>query len=330
MRIKQIAKKILGIYPARSLTLRGFIQSWHRRLGPFFYRKKYSIDDVVAAMKRAGMKRGSTIMIQSAWGELYNCTGTANELIERIIEEIGEEGTLCMSCLPKIKRGEKLDINNTPTKAGYLAECFRKYPGVKRSIHNVQSVCAIGANADYLLSEHHQGETPFDEKSPFFKLSKVNALIFGIGLGHNWIGTIAHCPESLLRDKLPYYRDLWNKEKTEFFYIDADGKQKSYYNFDMPQSGRKKRISGYFQYMRVIKYLHPRNQQVSNLKISCFDAAEVVLVMTDLARRGINICLWPLAIGYDFEKISTDRTGDLLGTGSIDVQKNGLNNNPSK
>ena len=98
----------------------------------------------------------------------------------------------------------------------------------------------------------------------------------------------------------------------------------------MPQSGRKKRISGYFQYMRVIKYLHPRNQQVSNLKISCFDAAEVVLVMTDLARRGINICLWPLAIGYDFEKISTDRTGDLLGTGSIDVQKNGLNNNPSK
>lgn len=303
MNTKAIIKACLGINKKEGLNMRALIRSWHRRLGPFFYKQKYSAHDVVLAMERAGMKKGSSILIQSSWSEFYNCTNTPNELIKEILDFLGPEGTLCMACMPYIKDNEPFDLVNAKTTAGYLAECFRKMPGVKRSINTRHSVCAIGKNADYLLSEHHLGETAWDEKSPYYKLSLIDGLVFGFGLGSHWMGTIAHCPESLLKDKVPYYTDLWDKEMTEYRYIDYDGIEKSYKNYSMPESGPKMRLTSYFKQRWIIeKYLHSHYQHVSNLQISCFEAKEVVTVLTDLAKKGINICLTPSKKGYEFEK----------------------------
>ncbi len=303
MNKKKIIKALLGINQKEGLSMRAFIRCWHRRLGPYFYKKKFSPADVVAAMERAGMKRGSTVMIQSSWGEFYNCTGTPDELIKEILKALGEEGTLCMACMPRVGKDEVFDVRNSPSTAGYLSECFRKYPGVKRSINERHSVCGIGPNADYLLNEHHLGETAWDEKSPYYKFSKVNALMFGFGLGPYWLGTIAHCVDSLLKDELPYFHDMWDAEKTMYYYIDYDGVKKSYLNYDMPLSGRHIRITSYFKSRWIAnKYLHSHFQQVSNLQISCFEAAEIIEVLVKLARKGIDINLLPLKFGYRFEK----------------------------
>ena len=302
-KIIRFVKPLLGISQKENLSVRAFIRCWHRRLGPLFYKKKYTPAEVVAAMERAGMKRGSTILIQSSWGEFYNCTGTPEELIKEILKSLGEEGTLCMACMPKLGCDNIFDVRNSPSKAGYLSECFRKYPGVKRSISLRHSVCGIGPNADFLLAEHHLGETPWDQKSPYFKLSQVGGLVFGMGLGPYWLGTIAHCVESLLKDELSYYHDMWKEQKTRYFYIDYDGVKKSYLNYDMPESGRRIRYTGYFKSKRMIKkYLHNHYQQVGNLQISCFEAAEVIDVLVSLARKGVDINLLPLKHGYKFEK----------------------------
>lgn len=302
MDVKKLFKATLGIKKNESLSFEAFLRSWHRRLGPFFYEKKYSPHDVVEAMKRAGMHRGSTILIHSSWGEFYNCTGTPKDLIAAILEALGPEGTLCMPCMPAMRPHEIFDIVNTPTRAGYLAECFRKYPSVKRSVHAQHSVCAIGANADYLVNEHHLGDTPWDEYSPYFRLSKLNGLIFEFGLGAHWVGTITHCVESILRGKVDYYTDMWNTEKTKFDYIDYDGQQKFYYNYDRPTSGRYKRLTSYFKSRHVVRrYLHNHYQQISNLQICCFEANEMLPILIDLAKRGIDIYLLPLKWGYKFD-----------------------------
>lgn len=301
MNWKSMLKFLLGIKAKEDLSLKAFIRCWHRRLGPYFYKTKYSPLDVVYAMKRAGMREGSTVFIQSSWGEFYNCTGTPQDLIREILTIIGKDGTLAMACMPV--NCDIFDVLNTPTKAGYLAECFRKYPGVKRSINVRHSVCAIGRNADYLLSEHHLGETPWDEKSPYYKLSKVDALVFGLGLGPYWVGTITHCVDSLLKDKVPYYTDMWDKEKTKYEYIDYNGVQKSYYNYSMPKSGKHRRLTSYFLNRRICKkYLHSHYQQISNLQISCWEAKEVVPTLVELGRKGIDSNMMPLKCGYTFEK----------------------------
>lgn len=295
---KKVLKFLLGIDPKEGLNERSFIRSWHRRIGPFIYKEKYSARDVVNAMERAGMKRGSTILIQSSWREFYNCTNTPMELIDEILKALGPEGTLCMACMPIIVKGKPFDISTTKTYAGYLSECFRHYPGVKRSI-NRHSVCAIGPNADYLLSEHHLGETPWDEKSPYYRLSQVDALVFGLGLGSYWMGTIEHCPESLLRGEVPFFTDLWTKTKTDYPYIDVDGKEKVCQNYTF----RTTRLISYFKQRHIIrKYLHNHYQQVSNLQISCFEARKVVSVLMELARKGKTIIRYPFSFGYHFCK----------------------------
>lgn len=299
---KKYIKLALGIKKSENLSLKAFLRSWHRRIGPLYYKQKYDVEDVVEAMKRAGMHRGSTILIQSSWGEFYNCSGKPNDLIKALLDVLGPEGTLCMPCMPKMKNGEVFDVVNTPTRAGYLPECFRTYPGVKRSVHVQHSVCAIGANADFLLSEHQLGETPWDEHSPYYRLSQVGGIVFGLGLGTHWVGTITHCVESILRGKVEYYTDMWDMEKKRFDYIDYDGKQKSYFNYDRPTNGRHKRLTSYFKSRHIVShYLHNHYQQISNLQICCFEAQEVVSVMTELAKRGIDIYFLPLKWGYKFD-----------------------------
>lgn len=287
--IYNITKSVLGIDKREGLNVRAFIRSWHRRLGPYFYKEKYTAVDVVKAMERAGMKRGSVVLIQSSWKEFYNCTSTPAELITELLKFLGPEGTLCMACMPIRTSTAPMDFKDGRTSAGYLAECFRKYPGVKRSI-NRHSVAAIGPNADFLLMDHHFGETPWDESSPYYRLTKLNALVFGLGLGSYWMGTIAHCPESILRGIDPYISSLWNKEKTDYHYIDYDGREKVYQNYAMSSI----RLTSYFKQRRIVrKYLHNRYQQISNLQISCFDANEVVTVLTDLALKGETTIRYP-------------------------------------
>lgn len=300
---KNRIRKLLGIPLNEGLGVDSFIKNWRLRVGPYLYKKKFSAVDVVEKMKHAGMKEGSVVFIQSGWAEFYNCTSTEDELICEILKAIGPEGTLAMACMPLLRKGKIFNVKKTVTSAGLLAEAFRKYPGVKRSIHERHSVCAIGPKADFLLSEHHLGETAWDKKSPYYKLSEVDALVFGLGLGKYWVGTIIHCVDSLLKDEVPYYHDLFFTEKTEYRYIDYDGVEKSYWNYDMPETGPKIRVGSYFKNRHICrKYLHGNYQQISNLQITCWKANEVVPTLVSLGRKGIDSNLMPSKKGYSFNK----------------------------
>lgn len=302
-KIKDFIKKVLGIPPSEGLALDSFVFSWRLRIGKHVWKKKFDAKDVVNAMIEAGMHEGSVVFIQSRWAEFYNCTSEPAELIDEILKVIGPEGTLAMACMPMMREGKLFNVKRTPTNAGLLAEVFRKYPGVIRSINIQHSVCAIGKQADYLVSEHHLSETPWDKKSPYYKLSEFNALLFGFGLGKYWVGTTMHCVDSLLKGEVSYYTDMFYPDKTEYRYIDYDKTEKSYWCYDMPQTGPKKRIGSLILNNRIAKkYLHGRYTKISNLQITCYDAYEVVTKLVELGRKGIDSYWTPSKRGYKFEK----------------------------
>lgn len=301
--LKDILRKILGIPPNEGLSLESFIMTWRFKIGRHIYKKPYTAKDIVEVMKKMGMKEGSVVLVQSRWAEFYNCTSSPSELIDEILKVLGPSGTLAMGCMPYIREGKIFNVKRTPTKSGMLAESFRKYPGVKRSINVQHSVCAIGKMADYLVSDHHLDDTPWDKRSPYYRLYELNGLQFGLGLGKYFQGTIQHCVDSLLKDEVPYYHDMFNTEKTEYHYIDYDGQEKTYLSYDMPQTGPKKRISSYFLERRISrKYLKGRFQQLSNLQIICFDAKHELDTLLALARKGIDGYWTPSKRGYKFEK----------------------------
>lgn len=300
--LKSILRKLLGIPPGGGLSLESLIHYNRLRYGKRIYKTKYTAMDIVKAMQKLGLKNGSVVMIHCSWDEFYNCQSTPKEVIDAILSIIGPEGTLCMPSMPIERKGKVFDVRRTRTKNGMIAEIFRTMPGVKRSINVRHSVCALGPLADFLVSEHHMGETCWDEKSPYYKLTQVDGKVFTLGLGKYWEGTIIHCVEAVLRKEIKYYSDMFNPEKTVNEYIDYDGNLKSYEDYSMPTSGKHIRIISYLKNRHIIrKYLDGRYSDVSNLQIACFDANHVVKTLTNLARRGKDIYLLPLKIGYKFD-----------------------------
>jgi aminoglycoside N3'-acetyltransferase len=75
-------------------------------------------------------------------------------------------------------------------------------PGAYRSIHPVNSVIAIGANARKIVSGHEESIYPCGESSPYYKMMRYDAKIIGIGVNTNFLSFV-HCPEDIMADGFP-------------------------------------------------------------------------------------------------------------------------------
>lgn len=285
-----------------------------KRIGRLFYREKYSAEDLIGKMASMGMKPGDVVFLHSSMMEFYNYRGTGEEFIEKLIAFLGPEGTLAMPAFPKSKLTlfrsclaenyhaddpVRFDVRNTPTGAGYLPEVFRKMPGVKRSINIQHSVCAVGKWADYLTSEHHLSLTAWDEHSPYYKLTTLNAKVFSLGLP-DFVSTVIHCTESMLYGKYEYYNRFFDKE-IKYNYLDEDGNPGTHsmrISFVERHPNRKLYL--------VKKYFEPGQYvkgKISNLSIRLAYASYVYRRFTELAEQGIVMYSQPDPGKYSWEPL---------------------------
>lgn len=291
--ITNIIKKTLGI---SDWSL--FIKNLRKNIGKVFYKKKYTAKDILQEMIKMGMQPGDVVFIHSSMKEFYNYQGTAEELIQVILDYLGSDGTLVMpayppnffsissTCLTENYQGlqdeVKFDVKTTPTGAGYLAEVFRKMPGVKRSINLQHSACAIGKYADYLLSEHHLSKTCWDEKSPYYKLTLLNAKVFSFGLPY-FISTVIHCTDSLLFGKYEFFDYFFGRSIT-YNYRDENGNigvHSMLTQDSMKRRNKKKMIRRYFSKDQFKK------SKLSNLRIELVYAKYTHDRFMELAQEGI-------------------------------------------
>lgn len=282
------AKKAFGI---RSMTL--FVRKKLQQVERLFYHKKYTARELVNELVRMGMKPGSVVIVHCAMNNFYNYRGTVDELIDEFLSALGPEGTLCMPAFPfdKYNTDKVFDVRTEPTAAGLLAETFRKRPGVERSLNQLHSVCAIGAKADYILSEHHLSRTCFDEHSPFYKICELGGQSICLGLPDYFIGTCGHISECLLRDELAYFRDKFTTPVT-FKYLDQDGNSLTHTMLTKSKTPyirkrSKKFIDDNFDHS---KYAIER---FSNLWINIYDVRYLVDTLTNLAYKGKTIYSYP-------------------------------------
>lgn len=295
--LKNRIKRLLGLKSTQNLSSLNLILHYYNKISPYIYRKKYTSDDFIEKLKTMGIKKGSNIFIHSSWDAFFNYIGTEEELIQALLELIGPEGTLAMPAYPLLRKGKPFDIRKSVTKAGLLAEAFRQYPGVKRSINAEHSVCAIGPLSDYLLSEHQKSLISTDKKSPYYKICvEGNFKVISLGLTSYFIGTIIHVPTSTMYDTIPYFKKIYDFEiKYKVDYIDYDNNLKTYYNYNV---GSKVPRRGDYFYARyfVNRYFSKSifdNSKISNLTISIYDAAMTYQTLADLAQRGKFIYLTP-------------------------------------
>lgn len=272
-----------------------FINGIKRKFDKIYYKKIYNTVDLIKILKELGLRKGANIFIHSSWDEFYNFKGSPKEFIDAIISEIGENGTLLMPAYPlsPLNNNHIIDIKRTPTGAGLIAEYFRRYPGVKRSI-NIHSVCAYGPMANYFLDEHQFSNTCWDENSPYYKISLTNTLIFSFGLSNSYLPTSYHCSESILREKTPYFKQFFTKKINTRFKLDDNRiieieSLTSDDDFERIYTKRtvNRTIKRYFDKSKYMK------TRISNLTISLYDANYLVNRMIELAKHGKTIYIKP-------------------------------------
>ncbi len=283
-------KRVFGIANLTALQRR-----LQRKLERLIYRKKFTAKDLLEQMKRQGLKPGSTLIVHCAMNNFYNYRGTVNEIIDTILDYIGPEGTLCMPAFPYDKENPNrvFDVRSAKTAAGLLAETFRNYPNVQRSLNQLHSVCALGRNAEYICGDHQNSLVCFDEHSPFYKIGELGGLSFNLGLPKWFIGTGGHVCEALLFHKPGF--TLFDKkftDYTKFTYIDRDGhtvEHCMYTGLSQPYiRNRTTRVID--KYFDKTKYHRSR---LSNIWINSFDMKYLIERLTELALQGITIYTTP-------------------------------------
>jgi len=286
MIIKKFAKRLLKVNSMDHL---------HSRIRKIAFRRTYNTEELITVMKSMGMKEGSNIFLHSSWNDFNNYTGTIDDFINAIIDTIGKEGTLIMPAFPLIRKKDSVfDVRKTPTIAGLIPERFRNYSGVKRSINQQHSVCALGPMSDFLVREHHHSITCWDEKSPYYKLAQINALIFSCGLGRFLVGTALHCADSILRYEYPYFNLFFNKEVT-YKYIDYNGNVGEHTYLTKSEDTIRKWSNR--SHRKVIKKYFDKSfykrSRLSNLTINVFDANYSINRIIELGKKGITVYTEP-------------------------------------
>jgi len=178
--------------------------------------------------EKAGLKYGDSVIVHSSLRRIGFVENGAQSVIDALIEVIGSEGTLLFPTSPVETHGKTylesnpvFDVRNTPSKMGSISEHFRKMKGVKRSLHPLEPVSAIGPLADYFTKDHFGQLTPYNENSPFARLADKHGKIISIGvinMEHTCINM--HASEDAVPDFKP---DVYDSGIYEVKLIDENG-----------------------------------------------------------------------------------------------------------
>ncbi len=164
-----------------------------------------SKENLVSMLKDLGLRSSDDVFVHSSLKSLGYVINGPYDVIDSLIEVINiDKGTILMPAHsgqltdPVDWKNPPLSVNDveevrdkmnlfdkklTPTRGrGIVAQSFLSYTGVKRSEHPLNSVSAIGKNAEWYTSEHSFHE-PEGIESPIGKLFSKNGKVIGLGVG---------------------------------------------------------------------------------------------------------------------------------------------------
>lgn len=172
-------------------------------------------DDLIAQLQTIGIEKGDVLLVHSSLSKIGFIENGPKDFVEALLESVGSEGHVLMPNSPNasfqldyIQQLSLFDVQNDVSKLGAITEYFRKLPNAIRSEHPTEPVSCVGPNAAFFVGNHFGNITPYNENSPFFKVSQMNGKILYVGVTLDNAGTNLHTLEDAISDfKFPVYHE---------------------------------------------------------------------------------------------------------------------------
>lgn len=178
--------------------------------------------------RKAGIVEGDVVLVHSSLSKIGHLVDGPKTFVDALMNVVGDKGTILMPTSPNsvyqydyIQTNKTFDVLKTPSATGKITEYFRTLPNVKRSWHPTEPVSGWGAQLDYFLNDHFNQLTPYNSKSPFYKVSESNGKILYVGVTLANAGTNLHTLEDAVDFKFPVYAN----EVFEVEIIDPQGEK---------------------------------------------------------------------------------------------------------
>jgi aminoglycoside 3-N-acetyltransferase len=218
-----LKKQISKVLPVNAFVE---LRKGYRWLLKFVFRPLSEDEFKSILVQRFGIKSGSVVFVHSSVVTL-NINFSVYRLLEILLEAVGENGTLVFPAWHFTYRAEDyikkqlvFDVKRSPSVLGLLSELARRYPLAVRSNHPINSIVAIGKDAQEIVGEHGSSIYPCDESSPYYKIIKYNGIIVGLGVDTNFLSFV-HCPEDIMKREFPVKTRLDNIFESKVKKIDG-------------------------------------------------------------------------------------------------------------
>ena len=171
-----------------------------------------NFDDIIHYLRENGIDKGSLLIVHSSY-DVLECTGLSpKEIIDKLLDLIGETGTLAMPAIRKYKEEPKYteilttdvsqlvckyDIRKTLIKSGLLPYTMVKRKDSEVSLHPLNPMVAVGPLAKAMMEHNLDGNhpSPHGPNSSWKYCYDHDAFVVGLGVDLDHYNTISHVNE---------------------------------------------------------------------------------------------------------------------------------------
>jgi len=274
---KQVKSRMKGCY-------KGLRADYVRR------RYAFTSHDLIALLRRVGVKLGDVLLVHSSFDEFQGFAGNPTDVILALQEAVGCSGTLLMPTSPftgtavdYVSTHPVFDVSKTPSRMGLITELFRRSPGVMRSVHPTHAVAAWGANAPEIVKDHHLADTPCGRHTPYGRLLDCDGKILFLGTDID-VMTFFHTVEEELERRMPF-----SPFTTQVFSLvckDKDGNSlQANTRLFAPDYSRRRNLDTLVPVLKHTGYWNEAS--VGKLKVILLRVNEVLKACHSLADQGV-------------------------------------------
>lgn len=220
-------KRIVLLSPYIEIRIRQFYWKYVKQLRKYKpyghkgvsnkYIQKIDFGTIIGYLKENGIGEGSLLVVHSSY-DVLECTGLSpDEIINKLLELVGQTGTLAMPVIRKYKGEPKTEdilsfntddlvciynVKKTVVTSGILPYLMMQRNDSIISHHPLNPMVAIGPLAEDMMKNNLYGDnpSPHGQNSSWKFCLDHDAFVIGLGVDLEHYNTISHVAEEAFDD----------------------------------------------------------------------------------------------------------------------------------